>query len=100
MVDLGIQMTHWLVTFYSASAALYAKRLASPHAPCEVIPVPRSVSSSCGYAMDVSGVPLELLTGIMNSASVDWEAVYRPVPEAKPPRYEQAVANDGQGGGG
>lgn len=44
----------YLVTFHSVSDALMAKKLLDASGGCgSVIPTPRALSSSCGYALEV-----------------------------------------------
>lgn len=78
-----------LVTFYSVSSALYAQKLLEKQRmPCKVVPVPRSVSSSCGYAVDISGTSVDVLTAALNGSAVEWEAVYHVLADKKAERYE------------
>jgi hypothetical protein len=78
-----------LVTFHSVSSALYAQKLLAKQAvSCAVVPVPRSVSSSCGYALEASGLPASLLAETMSAAGVEWEALYNAsFPEKKKEQY-------------
>lgn len=78
-----------LVTFFSVSAALHAQKLlARQDVPCEVVPVPRSVSSSCGYAMDVPCGDADALAAAMDDAGVEWATLYRHVQDGKSEKYE------------
>ena len=65
------------VSFFSVSAALYAQKCVNERGfACEVVPVPRSISSSCGYALETVGVSGSDLPGVLNEAKVEWEAIY------------------------
>jgi hypothetical protein len=80
-----------LVTFYSVSSALLLETAGKERGfPCVIIPVPRSLSSSCGYAAEVdaeaSGDLVELLRGLR----IEWEAVYQPGEN----RYEPLYRNE------
>lgn len=80
MADNCTGKINLLVTFYSVSAALYAQKLlAAEGTRCEVVPVPREVSSSCGYALDAAALPQALIR-LMNAAAIEWEAPYRSAP--------------------
>ena len=66
------------VTFYSVSCALFLeKTLTSAGIACRVMPVPRNISSSCGYTVLVFDMALETLLNAMQTASIEWETVYR-----------------------
>jgi len=67
-----------LITFYSVSfAILLEKELKSLKVSCRVIPVPRSVSSSCGYAVVVPGMRPEELWEVLEGAGIEWEGIYQ-----------------------
>lgn len=67
-----------LVTFHSVSAALYAQRLMDKSGVVStVVPVPRSVSSSCGYALESARIGAEELAARLNEGDVEWERIYR-----------------------
>ncbi|MDR0550434.1 MAG: DUF3343 domain-containing protein [Spirochaetaceae bacterium] len=90
------------VTFHSVSSALMLEAAAKERGlSCAVIPVPRNLSSSCGYAAEIapsafsetsasggasasdeaeSAGGLEAaasLAGLLNELCVEWDAVYR-----------------------
>ncbi len=78
-----------LVTYFSVSAALYTQKLLGKRgAPCEVVPVPRSVSSSCGYALEVMDILAAALAQAMNEAGVEWSSIYLCLCDGKNERYE------------
>lgn len=90
MADSGAHQVRLLITFFSVSAALYAQKLLGKEGlRCEVIPVPRSVSSSCGYALEVLEGAADTLTDRLTDGGIEWAAIYRPVAEGKALRYEQ-----------
>lgn len=70
-----------LVTFHSVSAALFLEKLLDARGVlCRIIPVPRSLSSSCGYAAEVSGMEQAALSPVLTEHEIEWEAVYRAAP--------------------
>ena len=89
MVDQGARQVKLLVTFFAVSAALYGQKLLEKqNTTCAVIPVPRSVSSSCGYAMEVLYASAASLTKIMNSANIEWAAVYKALGNDEDGKYQ------------
>ncbi|MDR0527247.1 MAG: DUF3343 domain-containing protein [Spirochaetaceae bacterium] len=85
----------FLVTFHSVSSALLLETEAKERGlPCEIIPVPRSLSSSCGYAAWVelqdSGAAVfpegeagekaasARLLELLDALRVEWESVCLP----------------------
>lgn len=65
-----------LVTFYSVSSALLLDKLLQKQgAASSVIPVPRELSSSCGYALETDGRSSSLIP-FMDEEEIEWEAVY------------------------
>ncbi len=88
----------FLVTFHSVSSALHAQTLlAAVSAESTVVPVPRSVSSSCGYAVTAADVTAATLVETLNRGAVEWDVVYRVAREGKTERYESvAVSDDGK----
>ena len=78
MDDQGACEVSLLVTFYSVSSALFAQKVvAKAGVNCTVIPVPRSVSSSCGYALEILSADAGKLADELNKADIEWETVYR-----------------------
>ncbi len=78
MVHSGPGEITLLVTFYSVSSALFAQKVLSKiGVNCTVIPVPRSVSSSCGYALEALSVHAAELSAELNKADIEWESIYR-----------------------
>lgn len=66
-----------LATFHSVSSALYLEEvLRSRGVACKVIPVPRELSSSCGYAAEIDAGDPEELRSLMDSQAIEWEALY------------------------
>ena len=67
-----------VVTFHSVSSALYLEKLLGERQiTCVVIPVPRELSSSCGYALEANTTDAAALTNFMNEHDVEWENMYR-----------------------
>lgn len=78
-----------LVTFHSVSSALYLEELLKQRGvACKVIPVPRELSSSCGYAAEVDMSDLDELKTLMNKEFVEWEGLY-----SQDPHYELLDSN-------
>jgi hypothetical protein len=73
-----------LVTFDSISSSLCLQAAAaSPaeggcHFTCTLIPVPRNISSSCGYAAEIEMEEGGELLKLLGELKVGWDAVYRP----------------------
>lgn len=66
------------VTFYSVSCALFLeKTLTAAGIACRVVPVPRNISSSCGYTVLAFNMELQALANTMQAAGIEWETVYR-----------------------
>lgn len=87
-----------LVTFHSVSSALYAqKALTKAAVSCKVIPVPRSVSSSCGYAMEAMDISPSALTEAMEAIGAEWDTVYRVTLAEKGERYEPVSVHGNEG---
>lgn len=73
-----------LVTFHSVSDALYTqKMLAGQGISGEVIPVPRDVSSSCGYAVEFAAQEVPALLQALHSAGLAWARLYKQVQQGK-----------------
>lgn len=67
-----------IVTFYTVSSALYLETLlAAQEVPCRIIPVPRALSSSCGYAAEVADIAPKALISLLSEYELEWEAIYR-----------------------
>jgi hypothetical protein len=70
-----------LVTFDSISSSLQFQAgcaASGERVLCTLIPVPRSLSASCGYAAEVAmGEPGDLLK-LLGELKVEWNALYRP----------------------
>jgi hypothetical protein len=89
-----------LVTFdsISSSLCLQAAAAASPaererHFTCTLIPVPRTISSSCGYAAEIEMEEGGELLKLLGELNVGWDAVYRPCG-----KEYQVMYNHGAGG--
>lgn len=66
-----------LITFYSVSGALLLDMVLKKRGvACSVIPVPRELSSSCGYAVEIEAHDGAPLTSLMDDGEIEWEAVY------------------------
>ncbi len=96
MAHLRAKKVRLLVTFYSVSAALLAKKLL-PGTPCEIVPVPRNVSSSCGYAIQTSGVSAQYVTSSMNDAHVEWAALYQFESDGNSEHYQLIAQYEAKG---
>lgn len=71
-----------LVTFHSVSSALYLEELLKAReTACKVIPVPRELSSSCGYAAEIGTADTSALEKLMNDELIEWEGIYTESPE-------------------
>lgn len=66
-----------LVSFHSVSAALFLEMLLKQRGvACSIIPVPREISSSCGYAAEVGMTDAATLKSILDDAEIEWETLY------------------------
>jgi hypothetical protein len=66
-----------LVTFYSVSSALVLESAGKARGfSCALIPVPRSISSSCGYAAETSAEDADSIAELLRELRIEWEAVY------------------------
>lgn len=67
-----------LITFHSVSSALYLETvLKERELGCRIIPVPRELSSSCGYAAETDTDDAAALKPVMDDAGIEWECLYR-----------------------
>ena len=73
----GSARTGVLVAFDSISSSLLLREACRERAiDCAIIPVPRSVSSSCGYAAEVCVADPGVLTALLNQLGiVDFQIV-------------------------
>lgn len=70
-----------LVTFHSVSSALLLDSvLKRDGVPSAVIPVPRELGSSCGYAVEVASDDAAALEALVKSEGLEWERLYGPPP--------------------
>jgi hypothetical protein len=68
-----------MVTFHSVSSALIVETAGKERGFfCSLVPVPRVLSSSCGYAASVEAETSGGLLELLRCLRVEWEAVYRP----------------------
>ncbi len=70
---------NYLITFRSISFALMAKnKLIAKEYSCDVVPVPRTISSSCGYAIEIVDATssAELKDTLLN-ADIEFGAIFR-----------------------
>ncbi len=66
-----------LVTFYSVSAALLLERvLRERGVAAGVMPVPRELSTSCGYAVETDARDASSLISLMDREEIEWSEVY------------------------
>ena len=88
MADSGTQKMSLLVTFHSVSDALYAQKvLTIKGVSCMVIPVPRAVSSSCGYAVEVNCTNAQDFLSTLTAAEIEWDALYQASASPSEPPY-------------
>jgi hypothetical protein len=67
-----------LVTFHSVSQALLLEAEGKERGFfCALIPAPRSLSSSCGYAAETEAETAERLTVLLSEMNVKWEALWQ-----------------------
>jgi hypothetical protein len=75
-----------LVTFDSISSSLRLQTASAAAEAagtergfsCTLIPIPRNISSSCGYAAEVEMEEPEDLLKLLHELNLEWDAVYRP----------------------
>jgi hypothetical protein len=68
-----------LLTFDSISSSLSLQEAYRERGlPCALIPVPRNISSSCGYAAEVETEEAESLVKLIEKLNVVWDAIYLP----------------------
>jgi hypothetical protein len=66
-----------LVTFHIVGAALQLETmLEQANMQSRVVPVPRRLSSGCGYAVQVEQAQAEPLAGLLRSSGLEWETLY------------------------
>jgi hypothetical protein len=67
-----------LVTFHSVSEALLFEAAGKARGFfCVLIPSPRALSSSCGYAAETEAETAESLSALLSEINVNWEALWR-----------------------
>lgn len=67
-----------LVTFYSISAALLVEAAGKERGfPCALIPTPRTLGSSCGYAAELETEDARSLAGMLKGLGAEWEALWQ-----------------------
>lgn len=67
-----------LVTFHSVSAALMLEQAMKAEAgSCALVPVPRSLSSSCGYALLAADAAEDSLLALLQAWEIEWAGLYR-----------------------
>ncbi len=66
-----------LATFHSVSGALLLERVLRERgvAVC-VIPVPRELGTSCGYAVEADARDADALISVMEQEEIEWSEVY------------------------
>lgn len=66
-----------LVTCHSISSALLLQRILKGRGTgCSVVPVPRELSSSCGYAVETEMDDGAALTALLDEREVEWEKLF------------------------
>ncbi len=66
-----------LVTFHSVSGALLLERMLKRQGVAgSVIPVPRELSTSCGYAVEADAGDAASLISLMEREEIEWSEVY------------------------
>ena len=84
----------YLVTFFSVSAALHFDNLVKKRgATSEVVPVPRVLSSSCGYSVTVSEYDYEDILVVLHDYDIEWEKVFRLSNSNENESYEELAEN-------
>lgn len=76
-------MSPLYVTFHSVSSALMLEAQLKQDGNCRVVPVPRALSSSCGYAAQVEMEPDALVSLLQADDAIEWEGVYRQQDDGK-----------------
>lgn len=67
-----------VITFYSTHLALkFAKALKDNELQTRLIPVPRSISSSCGIAAKIEEKQLATVKQLCATCKIEYEQVYR-----------------------
>jgi hypothetical protein len=67
-------MKRHLALFQSTRAVIKAERLCKSHGiRCSIIPVPRTVSSECGMAIEIDPEKMEILKGICLQEGIEVE---------------------------
>lgn len=88
----GAPAANWLVTFHSISMALWFERvMLAAGFGCHVVPVPRQLSASCGYAAEVAGSNAAQMTARMQGEGIEWENIYAVEQREGQPVYWQAT---------
>jgi hypothetical protein len=68
-----------LVTFDSISSSLLLQAAyRDQKVPCRLIPVPRNLNASCGYAAEVEAEEPGELLKFLRELKAEWHGVYRP----------------------
>lgn len=71
----------YLSTFFSVSDALYFEKIWKVQGlSCKVIPVPRELSSSCGYAVEFSPDLPDTFRQMLTSHGIEIESLYQILP--------------------
>lgn len=66
-----------LATFHSVSDALLLERILKQRGvAASVIPVPRELSTSCGYAVEADARDASTLISLMEREEIEWTEVY------------------------
>lgn len=69
---------HCYITFPTVFFALRAESvLAENLCPFKMVPVPRSISSSCGTALQCSCEDVEKITELLNQGHVEFDSIHR-----------------------
>lgn len=80
----------YLISFYSVSSALLTnKTLQAKKIKSIVVPVPRVISSSCGYAVEVESEKELPLIRMLEEEGEEWEHLYQIGREGKNTTYHQ-----------
>ena len=66
-----------LITFHSVSSALYLDKIMKDQdMECKIVPVPRALSSSCGYCAIIKGKEPAEFKEYMDLNDIEWEEIY------------------------
>ena len=81
-----VESVYYVVTFRSTHDAVrFEKRAQESGIPTRLIPVPRQISSNCGISARFEDGYLEPVRKTLEEQGLDFESVYRFVPDSRKP---------------